>query len=434
MKISIAVLSLTLAAGAAAENLPAVGVRDAIDAAVATNLTTKLAQAEDETARGRTLQAASSLLPRVLGTASQSRVFRANLASQGLTFGGINPMIGPYDSFDARAQLTQTLFDLSSIRRYRAAGAGEELAVREEALAREQVAAAAALAYIEAVRARKSVQSAQADAELAVELLRLAEDQHAHGTATGLDVVRARTRLSDADVSVQRAAVTERQAGIALKRVAGWPLSREIELKDDLTPGATAVAPAEQSLPDAVASRPEIQIAESQRRVDQELLGAAQGGRAPVLVGTANVGLSGNLPDSGARTTGGIGVGLSIPIFSGGLISGQVREARGALEKSEARLADVRVQVEEDVRLAFEAGREAVLEVAGAEQTVALAEQELRMSKDQYAAGTGDNVQVVTAQDELTRARDTYVAALARHQDARVNLAAASGRAGSFGF
>jgi outer membrane protein TolC len=433
MKILIAVLSLA-AVGASAENIPAVGVRDAIAAAVATNLTTKLAQADDEAARARALEAASALLPSVLGTASQARVFRENLASQGLTFGGINPMIGPFDSFDARARLTQTLFDLSSIRRYRAAGAGKELAVHEEALAREQVAAAAALSYIEAVRAKKSVAAARADADLASDLLRLAEDQHAHGTATGVDVVRAKTRLSDSDVALQRARLAERQAEIKLMRVAGWPLSQSIELKDDLTPGATAVAAVEASLAGAVSSRPEIRIADARLRVDRELLGAAQGGRAPVLAASADIGLSGNLPDSGARTTGGIAVGLSLPLFSGGLIAGQVREARSALAKSEARMADVRVQVEEDMRLAYETDQEAAHEVGSARQTVELAQQELTMSQDQYAAGTGDNIQVVTAQDELTRARDTYVTALARQQDARVNLAAALGQAQSFSF
>lgn len=434
MRILIAILSLAATGAGAAGNVPSVGVRDAIDGAVAANLTAKLARANDDAARARALQSVAALLPGVLGTVSQGRVFRENLASQGLTLGGINPLIGPFDSFDARAQLTQTLFDLSAIRRYRAAGAGAEVAAREEALAREQVAAAAALSYIEAVRAKKSVASAQADADLARDLLKLAEDQHAHGTATGVDVVRAKTRLSGSDVALQRAQVTERQAQIKLKRVAGWPLAQEIELKDDLAPGATAAAELDGSIAEAAAARPEIQVAESRLRVEREFLGAAQAGRAPVLTASANVGLSGNLPDAGARTTGGIGVGLTLPLFSGGAITGRVKEARSTLEKSEDLLADVRVQVEEDVRLAHEADQEAVHEVGSAEQTVELARQELRMSQDQYAAGTGDNVSVVAAQDELTRARDIYVTALARQQDARVNLAAALGRAQSFRF
>ncbi len=54
------------------------------------------------------------------------------------------------------------------------------------------------------------------------------------------------------------------------------------------------------------------------------------------------------------------------------------------------------------------------------------------MAQDQYAAGTGDNVAVVTAQDELARARNRVVSSLAEDYDARINLAAALGGARGF--
>lgn len=427
--VAAAALMLSATAAGAATS---VGTGDVIAAAVANNLTTKLAHAQDDAARARVLQAASSLLPSVLGTASQSRVYRENLAAQGLTFGGIPSLIGPYNSFDARFQLTQTLFDLSTIRRYRAAGAGRDLAASQEALAREQVAAAAALSYIEAVRARKAVASAQADADLADSLLKLAQDQHGHGTATGLDVVRAKTRSSDAQVALLRAQVAEREAGLRLKRLAGWPLSQELDLKDDLATDTTALPAIEDSLTLAGAARPEILVARGQLRVDDELLAAAKSERAPSLTASANIGLSGNQPDGGARTTGSIGAGLSLPIFSGGAITGRIDEAGSVREQSAARLADIRVQVEEDVRLAYQDSQEAAQEAQAAAQTVELAQQELRMSQDRYGAGTGDNIEVVTAQAELAQARDGYVASLAKLQDARVNLAAALGQAQTF--
>ena len=54
------------------------------------------------------------------------------------------------------------------------------------------------------------------------------------------------------------------------------------------------------------------------------------------------------------------------------------------------------------------------------------------MSQDRYAEGISDNVEVVTAQAELAKARDAYVSALARQQESRINLAAATGKAQSF--
>lgn len=431
--VMAAVLPLT-AGAAAAQGAEKVGVRQAIEAALENNVAAKLARTEDDAARARVLRSAAALLPNVLGTASQSRVFHANLAAQGLTLGGIDPYIGPYDSFDARARLTQTLFDWSSIKRYQAAEAGRDLAARQESLAREQVAAAAALAFVEALRAQKAVAAAQADAALAHELLTLTEDEKKQGTTTGVDVVRAETRSSDADVALLRAQVAERNAFLRLKRVAGWPLSRELALDGDLESPSAPFPPLEDALTRAANLRAEIDVASARLRVDAALLGAAQGERAPSLVGTADYGLSGNLPDRGARSTGSIGAALSVPLFAGGAIRGRVEEARAEKRRSEELLEDVRAQVEEDVRLSYANLAEADDEVKAARKTAELAERELTMAQDQYKAGATDNIAVVTAQTELAKARDGYVAALAADRSARISLSAALGQAREIAF
>jgi outer membrane protein TolC len=428
-------LALALAPGAAAGGAaaaPPVGVRQAIASALETNLTSKLAKADSDAARAQALQAASSLLPSLLGTASQSRVFRENLEAQGFGGMGFPSLLGPFNSFDARVRLTQTLFDLSTIKRFQAAGAARELAARQEDAAREQVAAAAALAYVEALRARKAVAAARADDELARRLLAQAEDQEKEGTATGVDVVRARTRASSAAVDLLRAQVAERNALIRLKRVAGWPLGEEVALADDLTRTAADAPPLEDALARAAAARPELAAAREQARADALLLTAARAEGAPRLTASADAGLSGNRPDGGARTTGSIGAGVSVPLFTGGLIKGRVEEARAGKARADARLADAAAQVEEDVRLAYETLAEAREQVAAAEQTQRLAEQELRMAEDRYEAGTGDNVAVVTAQAELAQARSAFVASLAGDCGARINLAAALGAARDF--
>ena len=415
-----------------AEAARTVGVRDAIDAAIETNLTAKLAKADTEAARAQALQAASSLLPSVLGTASQGRVLRENLAAQGLSGGPIPALIGPFNSFDARLSLSQTLFDLSAIDRVRAAGAGKEFAARQEEAAREQVSAAAALSYVEALRARRSVAAAKADDELARRLLSQAADQEKEGTATGVDVVRAQTRAAAAAVELLQAQVAERDAAIRLSRVAGWPLGEELAFADDLSTSPAAVEPLESALARARDARPEAAAARERAREDGLLVSAARAESAPTISALAAVGLSGNEPDGGARAAGAVGAGLSVPIFSGGLIQGRVDAARAERSRSEARLSDVLVQVEEDVRLAYEHLTEAEKQVSAAEQTRGLAEQELKMAEDRYEAGTGDNVAVVTAQAELAQARSAFVSSLAGDQDARIDLAAAIGAARGF--
>jgi outer membrane protein TolC len=54
------------------------------------------------------------------------------------------------------------------------------------------------------------------------------------------------------------------------------------------------------------------------------------------------------------------------------------------------------------------------------------------MARDRFRAGVADNLEVTTAQTSLANARETQVTALAAYNAARVNLAAAMGRAETF--
>ena len=181
----------------------ALSVGQAIEKAVETNLTTRLARAESSEARGRVLQAASALLPQLIGTASQQRVFKTNLAAEGFSSSPLIPniVIGPYNVFDARLQLVQQILDLNSVWLAKEASANARAAGLGEELAGEQIASAAALAYIEDLRALRDVQDAQANWELARRLSTLAYHQHDAGLATAVDLARAARRASSATIA-----------------------------------------------------------------------------------------------------------------------------------------------------------------------------------------------------------------------------------------
>ena len=123
---------------------------------------------------------------------------------------------------------------------------------------------------------------------------------------------------------------------------------------------------------------------------------------------------------------------LNVPIFNGGLTQGRVTAAARRQRQTELALSDVRGQVEEDVRLALTTLRTAAVQVRAAEESVTLAQRELEMARDRFRAGVADNLEVITAQTTLANARVSQVTALAQHNAARLNLAAALGRAETF--
>jgi outer membrane protein len=406
----------------------------AIRRAVQTNLNTQLSKATSLEARGRAIQAAAFLLPQITGSVSQARTFKANLAAQGFSsfpVPGFNPVIGPYNTFDARFTLVQKILDLNSIWNSKAASANARASRFAEDLAAEQVASAAALTYIEDLRAIQGVQDAQTNLDLAQRLSALAQHQHDAGLATGVDTARGETRVAQDRQRLIQARLAATQADIRLKRVVGIPLSEPLTLSPSQDQPSAAVPQDVSAIAQAHSDRPEIRITQELVKAENYGLDSAQANHLPVVAAAADYGFSGNVPDGSART-GSIGGRLSLPIFTGGQIHGQVEEAIGRRAAAQSQFDDMLIQVEEDVRLALLTLSAEIDEVSAAQTQVKLAERELQLAQDRYSAGVGDNIQVVTAQASLEDARKSLVDVRARYSDARANLAMALGHMQTF--
>jgi outer membrane protein TolC len=407
----------------------------AITLAIENNLATLLAKEREQEARGLEIEARSGLLPNISGTAYQASITE-NLAALGFTgakFPGFtSTFLGPFKNFDARARLQQTIFNLSAIRNYQAGKARMRAAQLEESLAREQVAVFASLAYLESMRADRSVSAAQANVDLAQALFKLAQDQRDAGIATGVDVTRAEARLAQEQVRLSRSQTDSEEARLQLERIVGLPLGSSFSLTDQLTFALEPLPTIETAVATAADARPEIRVAEADVRVSDYEKRAAQAEQLPSLEFLGDYGISGITPVTSALPTRRYEIQLDVPIFNGGLTRGRIQVASSRERQAELQLASVQGQVEEDVRLAYSALRTTADAVRAADLSVTLAERELQMARDRFRAGLGDNIELVTAQAALANARSDQVAALAAYNAARLNLAAALGRAQTF--
>jgi outer membrane protein TolC len=409
-------------------------LQECVTLAVQNNLAVRLAKAGTAAARGRVLQSAAALLPRLTGSLGENRTFREDLPAMGFSGGGFPELMGPFNTFDARIRLVAEVFDLPATLRLKSSGADDRAAGREERLAVEQVAAAAALTYVELFRARQAIASAQADVELALSLRQLAEDKRKAGTAAGIDVARAKTREAEGKLARLEARNVAQEAEVRLQRVVGLPWDRGVTLKDEPGFRPAETPQVEVALQSAHTDRWELRIAEERFAAARAQWRAEQAQRLPAIALTGDVGLSGPDPDSRARTTGSVGAALQVPLFAGGAITGRVREADARRAAAESRLGDLRTQVEEDVRLALIDLGAAVERVDTASEVARLADDELAMARDRFAAGVADNVELLNSQTALTHARDVRVSALARYQAARISLALGLGRMNDFTF
>ncbi len=277
-------LALALAAEAYAQTAatpPEVTLAQAIGQALKNNLQAQLAQERTTESRAQRGIGLSALLPNVSGAAYQMSLTE-NLAAQGLTastfhFPGLPAFLGPFDRFDARFQVAQSLFNLASIRRYQATRYGVQLAEQQRRLAEQQVTTATTLAYIELLETGQSVAAAESNVQLARQLLDLATNQRNAGIATGLDVARAETRLAGQQVQLAQARTNRDTARLNLLRITGAPLSMQVSPADAMRFDPQPIPEAGEAVQQALGGRLELLVASEQLRIAEAERKAAIG-------------------------------------------------------------------------------------------------------------------------------------------------------------
>jgi outer membrane protein TolC len=412
-----AAVPLTLAQAVAFATDP-----DAVRVAIAAALS------DADAARARVARGA--LLPDLDAVASWQRA-TTNSQDFGLAFPGLPREIGPFNVYDARLRVSQRLFDLAAYARWRAARLQGRASVDALAAAREDAAATAAEAFIALQRAEAATRNRAENLDLARQLLALAQAQSDAGTATALDVTRARSALADATTAQVIAVGARDRARIDLARALGLPPLTAVVPDAGLTNPATA-APTDQATATttALANRPDLRAAHS-------ALAAAHAGREAVradylpTVGlSAAYGPNGIQPDHTINTWS-VGVQATLP-----LIDGFAREAHLDEQAANERAALRRLRDTEDAITAEVAS--ALIELAnGGEQEksagegLGLAHDEIRQAEDRFKGGLAGNIDVITAQSALVAAEDADLDAHVAVARAKIHLAHAVGLAGA---
>jgi outer membrane protein TolC len=121
------------------------------------------------------------------------------------------------------------------------------------------------------------------------------------------------------------------------------------------------------------------------------------------------------------------GATLQIPIFAGGKAHADALQAEASLRQSRQQLANLRGEIDYEVRSALLDLNAAADQVQVAKSSMELANQTLEQARDRFTAGVADNLEVVQAQEVLASANENYIASLYAHNVAKVSLARAIG-------
>jgi outer membrane protein TolC len=404
---------------------------DAVRLAAQQNTAVQSARYRVEAAQARVTQSRADLLPNVSGLATERRATLNSAAAFPieLPIPGIDPrgsILGPLDVFDARARLSQNVFDPAAFARVRSAKTNVAAAGAGVGQSADAAAATAANAYLGVLRADAVYQARLQDSTLAADLLRIAQDQLKAGTGVALDVTRARSQLTGARTQLIVARNDRDRTRIELARTLSLPLVN-IELEDSLSTLPTNVAATEQAaLATALANRNDLRALELQAQASRQQASAIRAEALPTVGVLADYGLSQRNGRSFLPTYD-LGVSLSVPIFDGFRREGRIEEQTSTARDLENRARDLRVQVEADVRTAVLNLASSAEAVAAARERLALAEQEVSQARERFQAGVAGNADVITAALSLNAARTLLVDALTSYQASRVALARAQG-------
>jgi outer membrane protein TolC len=421
--------------GTASPEPLALSIVDAIRRGLDHNLGVLQAEESVDRARAARWLALTELLPHVEASVSQSRRTN-NLEAFGFPLSrfpgaaGIGPVVGPFNVFDARLFASQTLLDMSAVNDTRAEAHNLAAANHDYRSARDLVVLVSANLYLEALAAAASVESARSQLDTSQALYTQAQDLRQSGIVAGLDVVRAEVRLS-ADRQRATAARNDfEKTKLQLARVIGLPIGQEFTLSDVLPDVPVPEMTLQQALDRAYKERPDFLAAQERVRAAESSQAAVRAELLPTVKVNADYGAIGLAASTALSTFNVTGV-VSVPIFEGGRVQARLARAEVDVRNRRSEVENLRSEVYYDVRSAFLDLQATGEELQTATRSRELANQQLTQSRDRFAAGVANNIEVIQAQEAVTLANEQYISALYGYNVSKALLARSLGTAES---
>jgi outer membrane protein TolC len=340
----------------------------------------------------------------------------------------LSSSVGPFSFFDARANVTQTLFDWKAISNTRAAGQSLKSTEYTYKDARDLVVQAVGFTYLQAIADEARVETAEAQVESAKAVYNQASDQVKAGTSPEIDGLRAKVEMQTQQQQLIQARNDLAIQKLAVARVIGLAPGQEFELTDKSLYQPFEGMTADEALRRAYLSRSDYQAAMAEVRAAEFSRKAAFAGYFPSLSFNGDYGTGGSHPSTATQVFDVRGT-LSIPLFQGGSVHGDVLQADARLTQSRERLANLRGQIDSDVRTALLNLESSAEQVEVARSNIELAEATLTQSRDRFSAGVTDTVEVVQSQQTVVSAHEQYISSLYNYNYAKISLARALGTA-----
>lgn len=326
---------------------------------------------------------------------------------------------GSFNSKGYSLSLTQPVFNGASFAALKQAKTTVRKAIIDFAVAKQDLFIRTSTTYFEVLRAQDNLELAVAEKTSIARQLELANARLEVGLATITEVHEARARYQAAEAAEIESQNLLEDAREALQELTGTVIDRIDRLKSDarlkeeiasLTPDPPDI---KQWVKTALAQNLKLQSSETEMEIAKQQIHLQRSGHLPTLDIVGNSSRTDSdgssslaLPDDDLSTENNtIGLELSIPLFQGGLITAQSKEAKylytaSVQEHERQRRATIR-----STRAAFLGVNSGVKRIQALNQSVIAGESALDAKNQGFQAGINTNQDVLDAQRDLFRAK-----------------------------
>lgn len=407
---------------------PALTLSDAWRQAMRNDPSYQAAISEREAGQANREIGRAGLLPQVNASLGRSKIH-----GHVDTPGACGPVCTDLDYMSRinEVRATQTVFNWSRIAEYRQGHARADYSLAVFDTKAEDTSIRLVNRYFQALLADENVVLATSKLRANEKQVTIAQRRFEGGDGTLPELREARSRrdLAHADLIV---AEDERiVARRELQEMIGHAPVRLTALRRDFEPQPLVPASEAQWRAIAMAGNPEIRAGEQNLRVASHEIERTFGGHLPALdlvMARRNVDAETiSTRDQSSNTTA-IGIELSLPVYAGGLVSAQVRQARHNHERFARELAATRERVAVEVTRQYQGIVTGARRIAALVQAVASSEEALKATEMGHRLGTRTMLDVLDAEDRVYRSRLDLTQARLQYTLAHLSLAAAAGR------
>jgi protease secretion system outer membrane protein len=421
---------LALAVSLAASAASSMTLLEAYQMALEQDSTIRASRAALESGRERLPQARSQLLPSVQANLGRNRnnldTTSPNILGQETTTNST------YYSYGKTVSLRQPLFNPQRYFQYEQAK--DQVADAEATHQRDlqELIVRVGGAYMEALLTEDQLKLVLAQKQQYTTMVDAAQKMLKAGSGTRTDIDDAQARLDMAVASElearQNREYTHRQLEILVNQPVGNLSALNLSGLANLPTDLPALA---SWLELAQANSPEIQSLVARLAAADKEISKAKSGHAPMVDGVVQWNDSGNENVTRLNSrfvTTSVGVQLVVPIFQGGYVNSQVRQAVADKTRMEEALEATRRDLNLRVHKEHRGVTEGVLKVRALEQAVRSSEQLVQSTTKSKQAGVRTTLDILNAEQQLAQAKRDLVQARYLYLMARLRLASLVGK------